>query len=213
MLKNIKKYIPKRKYRERAQLESRKKLGLLEKKSDYKLRAEDYHKKENQYKKLKEQARTKNPDEFYHRMLKAKIIDGEHVEFSDNKTIQDKVVSNTKFINLINFKKSQIEKEKEKLKIDLALNQNFYGGNFNKKHYFFYNNEKEIIQNSNNIESIGFIGKKRNKEKEMLYKQKVKNIKQLEEIRDGLQEQKELLQPGKRKKINGGYKYFIERKK
>ena len=47
----------------------------------------------------------------------------------------------------------------------------------------------------------------------MLYKQKVKNIKQLEEIRDGLQEQKELLQPGKRKKINGGYKYFIERKK
>ena len=134
MLKNIKKYIPKRKYRERAQLESRKKLGLLEKKSDYKLRAEDYHKKENQYKKLKEQARTKNPDEFYHRMLKAKIIDGEHVEFSDDKTIQDKVVSNTKFINLINFKKSQIEKEKEKLKIDLALNQNFYGGNFNKKH-------------------------------------------------------------------------------
>ena len=142
-----------------------------------------------------------------------KKIDGEHVEFSDDKTIQDKVVSNTKFINLINFKKSQIEKEKEKLKNDLALNQNFYGGNLNKKHYFFYNNEKEIIQNSSNFESIGFIGKKRNKEKEMLYKQKVKNIKQLEEIRDGLQEQKELLQPGKRKKINGGYKYFIERKK
>ena len=212
MLKNIKKYIPKRKYRERAQLESRKKLGLLEKKSDYKLRAEDYHKKENQYKKLKEQARTKNPDEFYHKMLKAKIIDGEHVEFSDDKTIQDKVVSNTKFINLINFKKSQIEKEKEKLKIDLALNQNFYGGN-NKKHYFFYNNEKEMMQNSNDNENIGFIGKKRNKEKEMLYKQKEKNIKQLEEIRDGLQEQKELLQPGKRKKINGGYKYFIGRKK
>ena len=93
------------------------------------------------------------------------------------------------------------------------MNQNFYGGNLNKKHYFFYNNEKEIIQNSSNFESIGFIGKKRNKEKEMLYKQKVKNIKQLEEIRDGLQEQKELLQPGKRKKINGGYKYFIERKK
>lgn len=74
MLKNIKKYIPKRKYRERSQLEKRKKLGFLEKKQDYKIRAEDYHQKEAKYKKLKEAARTRNPDEFYHKMIKARII-------------------------------------------------------------------------------------------------------------------------------------------
>ena len=74
MLKNIKKYIPKRKYRERSQLESRKKLGLLEKKLDYKIRAEDYHKKEKRFKKIKEDIRTKNPDEFYFKMANSKII-------------------------------------------------------------------------------------------------------------------------------------------
>jgi U3 small nucleolar RNA-associated protein 11 len=74
MLKNLKKYIPKRKYRERSQLESRKKLGLFEKKQDYKIRAEDYHKKEKRYKKIKEEIRSKNPDEFYFKMVNSKIL-------------------------------------------------------------------------------------------------------------------------------------------
>jgi U3 small nucleolar RNA-associated protein 11 len=72
--KTLKKYIPKRKYRERSQLESRKRLGLLEKKSDYKQRADDFHNKEKKFKKIKEQIRTKNPEEFYHKMVNAKII-------------------------------------------------------------------------------------------------------------------------------------------
>lgn len=74
MLKNLKKYIPKRKYRERSQLSSRKKLGFLEKKQDYKVRSEDYHQKEEKYKKLKEQARQKNPEEFYFKMNKSKTF-------------------------------------------------------------------------------------------------------------------------------------------
>ena len=73
-IKTLNKYIPKRKYRERSQLEGRKKLGLLEKKQDYKIRAEDYHKKEKRVKKLKELSRTKNQDEFYHKMINSKII-------------------------------------------------------------------------------------------------------------------------------------------
>jgi len=214
MLKNLKKYIPKRKYRERSQFERRKKKGFLEKKKDYKIRAEDYHKKEAKYKKLKEAARTRNPDEFYHRMLKAKIIDGEHIEFSEEKTLQDKIVSNTKFINLVNFKKSQIEKEKEKLKVDLQLNRDLFKGKKYKK-ILFYDNEEDVLNDIN-------LNKKRerdedfkfDKDKINKYKQKVKNIKQLEAISQGLQEQKEIIQPGKRKKDKDGfYKYFIERKK
>ena len=214
MLKNLKKYIPKRKYRERSQFERRKKKGFLEKKKDYKIRAEDYHKKEAKYKKLKEAARTRNPDEFYHRMLKAKIIDGEHIEFSEEKTLQDKIVSNTKFINLVNFKKSQIEKEKEKLKVDLQLNRDLFKGKKYKK-ILFYDNEEDVLNDIN-------LNKKRerdedfkfDKDKINKYKQKVKNLKQLEAISQGLQEQKEIIQPGKRKKDKDGfYKYFIERKK
>ena len=66
-------------------------------------------------------------------MLKAKIIDGEHIEFADEKTLQDKIISNTQFINLVNFKKSQIEKEKEKLKVDLQLNSDLFKGKKYKK--------------------------------------------------------------------------------
>ncbi len=215
MLKNLKKYIPKRKYRERSQFERRKKKGFLEKKKDYKIRAEDYHKKEAKYKKLKEAARTRNPDEFYHRMLKAKIIDGEHIEFADEKTLQDKIISNTQFINLVNFKKSQIEKEKEKLKVDLQLNRDLFKGKKYKK-ILFYDNEDEVLNDD-------ILNKKRERDDEEFkfdkdkinkYKQKVKNLKQLEAISQGLQEQKELIQPGKRKKDKDGfYKYFIERKK
>ena len=215
MLKNIKKYIPKRKYRERSQFEKRKKKGFLEKKKDYKIRAEDYHRKEEKYKKLKEAARTRNPDEFYHRMLKAKIIDGEHIEFSDEKSLQDKIISNTQFINLVNFKKSQIENEKEKLKIDLQLKSNLFKG---KKHknILYYDNEDDVFKDE-------MLNKKREREEEEIkidndklnkYKQKVKNVKQLEAISQGLQEQKELIKPAKRKKDKEGfYKYFIERKK
>ena len=38
-------------------------------------------------------------------MIKAKIIDGEHVQFPDDKNLEQKLVTNTQFINLVNFKK------------------------------------------------------------------------------------------------------------
>ena len=230
MLKNIKKYIPRRKYRERGQIERRKRLGFLEKKKDYKIRAEDYHEKEKKYKNLKEAARTRNPDEFYHKMIKAKIIDGEHVQFPDDKNLEQKLVTNTQFINLVNFKKSQLEKEAEKMKVRLQLNKDIFEGGNKSIHTLYYEDEDEYLEEQKKENE--FLNKKRNKEKDNIiqeenkvispenkqlintYKQRQKHIKQLEQISQGLQEQKELLKGGKKKKIGDGvYKYFMERKK
>ena len=244
MLKNIKKYIPRRKYRERSQNERRKKLGFLEKKQDYKIRAEDYHEKEKKYKNLKEAARTRNPDEFYHKMIKAKIIDGEHVQFPDDKTLEQKIVTNTQFINLVNFKKSQLEKEAEKLKIRLQMNKNIFDGGNKSTHTLYYEDEDEYLEEQKKEKEL--LNKKRNRNKKKdkneeeeideeitndinndnkvltaenkqlinTYKQRKKHIKQLQQISQGLQEQKELLIPSKKKKTKDGlFKHFIERKK
>lgn len=166
MLKNIKKYIPKRKYRERSQNERRKKLGFLEKKQDYKIRAEDYHAKERKYKNLKEAARTRNPDEFYHKMIKAKIIDGEHVQFPDDKTLEQKIVTNTQFINLVNFKKSQLEKEAEKIKYRLQLNKNIFDGGNKSTHTLYYEDEDEYFEEQKKEKELLNKKRKRNKRNE-----------------------------------------------
>ena len=232
MLKNIKKYIPRRKYRERGQTERRKKLGFLEKKQDYKIRAEDYHAKEKKYKNLKEAARTRNPDEFYHKMIKAKIIDGEHVQFPEDKNLEQKLVTNTQFINLVNFKKSQLEKEAEKMKIRLQLNKDIFEGGNKSIHTLYYDDEDEYFEEQKKEKENEFLNKKRKNDEEEqddnndkkitpenkqlinTYKQRKKHINQLEQISNGLQEQKELLKGGKKKKIGDGvYKYFMERKK
>lgn len=64
--------IRRREHRERAQPAARaSRFGLLEKKKDYKLRANDYHRKEDAIRTLKEKAAFKNQDEFYMNMNKS----------------------------------------------------------------------------------------------------------------------------------------------
>ena len=62
-----------RPYRERAQPEARKRLGLLEKHRDYVQRARSYNAKQKTIKKLQEKARLRNPDEFYFKMESSKL--------------------------------------------------------------------------------------------------------------------------------------------
>ena len=67
-----------RTYRERAQPAARQHMGILEKHKDYKLRAQDYHRKEDALKKLREKAAFRNPDEYYFGMAHTKVEDGVH---------------------------------------------------------------------------------------------------------------------------------------
>lgn len=64
--------VQKKQHKERSQTLDRAKYGLLEKKKDYKLRANDFHRKQAALKILKEKAASYNPDEYYHAMTRRK---------------------------------------------------------------------------------------------------------------------------------------------
>lgn len=62
-----------RAHRERAQPASRARLGLLEKKKDYVLRARDFNSKKKRLQELRVKAAYKNPNEFYFAMQKSHV--------------------------------------------------------------------------------------------------------------------------------------------
>lgn len=68
-----KKVFHSREHRERAQPANRSRLGLLEKKKDYVLRARDFQSKKKRLHSMKVKAAYKNPDEFYFGMVKSRI--------------------------------------------------------------------------------------------------------------------------------------------
>lgn len=59
-------------HKERHQLASRQKLGILEKKKDFQKRAKHLHKKKDYIDNLKQKAFLRNPEEFAYGMIKAK---------------------------------------------------------------------------------------------------------------------------------------------
>ena len=67
-------------HKERAQPAGRKKLGLLEKKKDYQLRARDFARKKKHLDSLRQKAELRNEDEFYFGMTHAQTEEGVHKE-------------------------------------------------------------------------------------------------------------------------------------
>lgn len=110
-------------HRERAQPIARQHLGLLEKKKDYKKRADDFHQKQSAKKALMRKALDKNPDEFYFKMIRTRMEDGEHqCEDSVPKYTEAQLkLMKSQDIHYVNFKRSLELKKIEKLKASLHL--------------------------------------------------------------------------------------------
>ncbi|XP_073014918.1 probable U3 small nucleolar RNA-associated protein 11 [Primulina eburnea] len=114
-MSSLRNAIPRKAHKERAQPHLRRKFGLLEKHKDYVIHARAYHQKEQTLLKLKEKAALRNPDEFYFKMIKTKIVGGVHKPESqaNNYTNEELMLMKTQDIGYI-LQKLQTEKRKLK---------------------------------------------------------------------------------------------------
>ncbi|NXP03016.1 UTP11 protein, partial [Thinocorus orbignyianus] len=123
---------------------ARRRLGLLEKKKDYRLRAADYHKKQNALRALQKKALDKNPDEFYFKMIRAELQDGVHTikQPKDEVTPEQVKLMRTQDIKYVEMKRVAEAKKIERLKSELHL----LGaeGRSPNKHLFFLDTKKEV---------------------------------------------------------------------
>mmetsp|Transcript_10122 Transcript_10122/g.24365 ORF Transcript_10122/g.24365 Transcript_10122/m.24365 type:complete len:300 (-) Transcript_10122:157-1056(-) len=110
-------------HKERSQPQSRQKLGILEKKKDYKQRADDYHRKEDRIKTMRQKASMRNPDEFYFGMHKSKIQGGKHVTDDDYRQLDPELVRVMKSQDLsyVRMQRQKDMRRAEKLQASLQL--------------------------------------------------------------------------------------------
>ncbi|XP_051577788.1 probable U3 small nucleolar RNA-associated protein 11 [Myxocyprinus asiaticus] len=133
-----------RDHKERSQLGFRKHLGLLEKKKDYKLRADDYHRKQKTLTALRKKAMEKNPDEFHFKMIHNQIKDGVHIikPKEEEMTEEQKKVMRTQDIRYVEMKRVSEMKKIERLKSELHLLD--IDEEKKNKHAFFVDSKKEV---------------------------------------------------------------------
>ncbi|KAM4581400.1 putative U3 small nucleolar RNA-associated protein 11 [Odontesthes bonariensis] len=135
-----------RNHHERSQPGFRKNFGLLEKKKDYKLRADDYHKKQNTLAALRKKALEKNPDEFYFNMINSQLEEGVHVMKKSKEEVEiteeQKKVMRTQDIRYVEMKRVAEAKKIERLKGELHLLD--AESKQKNKHTFFVDSKQDV---------------------------------------------------------------------
>jgi len=143
-VKQLKKFVKTREYKERSQPQARAKLGFLEKKQDYKIRAKDFHRKEDTIQKLRQKAALRNPDEFYFNMNKAKTVKGHHVlERGKNRSHEERLKIKEQDLNFLNMKGQAEKKKIEQMQSSLQLLDEDVAEQAPRKHVIFAETEEE----------------------------------------------------------------------
>ncbi|TGZ49863.1 probable U3 small nucleolar RNA-associated protein 11 [Temnothorax longispinosus] len=131
-------------HRERHQPETRKHLGLLEKKKDYIARARDFQEKRATIKLLRKRALNKNPDEFHFHMINSKVVNGVHREKDkeDQHTPEQIKLMETQDLRYVAYKRNieakKIDKMQSQLHMIDAANET------RNKHIFFVDDSAEM---------------------------------------------------------------------
>lgn len=203
--------VQKKQHRERAQPLERRRLGLLEKKKDYKLRAQDYHRKQDALKILKAKAAQRNPDEYYHAMTRKKT-DSSGIQLSerDEETLtndQIKLLKTQDSTYIKNLRSEELKKLK-KLEKNIAFkstgNHTIFVDTVKDKLEFdsvkHFKTDKNLINNRENRLKLNQLNSKKSivnsvnddEDKEALDTQRLKNLKRYKRILEKTKELQEV---------------------
>lgn len=244
--------IQKKQHRERSQLTGRARLGMLEKHKDYVKRAQDYHKKQNTLKALREKAKERNPDEYYHAMntrrvddkgllIKSRYEDGEDpsLDMDQVKLLKTQDSNYIRTLRQVELKKLQRDKQligyKSQSKHTVFVDDQDSMRDFKAENYF--KTTKEFLdrpenrltvdqltsQNLNVGDSESLLMPKESLDKKRLKKIKqvklhMEREKQLNQIQQRMDSQRERMKKGSKKKIvsdtgNVTFKWKKQRKR
>ncbi|KAK6461375.1 small-subunit processome [Scheffersomyces coipomensis] len=221
--------IQKKQHRERSQTEKRSKFGLLEKKKDYRLRANDYHKKQAALAALKAKAATYNPDEYYHSMTR-KRTDDNGIIISDRDTevlsVNEVKLLKTQDVNYIRTLRlnemSKINKQKELLNFKANGKHTVFIDSKEQLHNFdaseHFNTDVALLERRENrltidqlktnkkiIESQDEVLKEKNDVKKLkqikLFQKRINREAELKSIESRMENTKELMKKGSKKKV------------
>ncbi|KAL9612924.1 MAG: hypothetical protein Q9167_002507 [Letrouitia subvulpina] len=147
-MSSMRNVVRRRNHKERSQPAGRERWGLLEKHSDYSLRAKDYQQKKNKLRALRQKANERNPDEFHYGMMSGKTNrDGHKISDRGNPVLSQETVHllKTQDAGYLQTLSQQSRRAKEKLEQQYLLRDDAiielprYADSIRTDHVIFHN--------------------------------------------------------------------------